>query len=218
MRIVIGGAGAVGRQVLRDLSEAGGHEIVVVESDEEVAEGVADEFDALVLHGDATDPAVLEKAQIRQARALLALTGSDPINTVIAMLGHRFDVERIVVRLRSNALRGALEEIGVTDIVAPTMAAAARVEAALHGAAQAPLSEIVQGRLQIGEFTAGPHVAGESLGDLRMPDAAMVIAVVTGAEASLPRPDDSLEEGQVVVVIAETEDALDACRNTIEGQ
>lgn len=217
MRIVIGGAGAVGRQVLQDLSEAGGHEIVVVESDEAVADDVAAEFDALVLHGDATDPHMLEKAQIRRADALLALTGSDPINTVIAMLGHRFDVERIVVRLLSNALRGALEEIGVSDIVAPTMAAAARVEAALHGATQAPLSEIIQGSLQIGEFTTGSDAAGQPLSDLRLPDAAMVIAIVRGSEASLARPDEQLEEGEVVVVIAETEKALDACRKALEG-
>lgn len=217
MRIVIAGAGAIGRQVLQDLSEAGGHELVVVESDEAVADDVAGQFDALVIHGDATAPDVLEEAQIRRADALVALTGADSVNTVISMLGHRYGVERLVVRVFSNALRGALEEIGVTDIIAPTMAAAARVEAALHGATETPVPEIIQGRLQISELTAGPDV-DERLRDLDLPDEAMVVALVRGAEASLARPDDRLQEGDVVVVIAETEKALKACRKAIEGR
>lgn len=217
MRIVISGAGAVGRQVLRDLDEAGGHELVVVESDEAVADEVAAQFDALVIHGDATAPDVLEKAQVRNADAIVALTGSDPINTVIAMLAHRFEVACIVVRLSSNDLRGALEEIGVSDIVAPTMAAAARAEAALHGAPQAPLQEIIQGRLQIGELTVGPGRGGK-LDDLGLPDTALAVAVVRGSDASLPRWDKEVEEGDVVVIIAETEKALKASRKAVEGK
>lgn len=217
MRIVICGAGAIGRQVLKDLDEAGGHELVVVESDEAVADEVAAQFDALVVHGDATAPDMLEKAQVRNADALVALTGSDPINTVIAMLAHRFEVACVVVRVSSNDLRGALEEIGVSDIVAPTMAAAARAEAALHGAAQAPLEEIIQGRLQIGELTVGPGRGGK-LDDLGLPDTALAVAVVRGSDASLPRWDKEVEEGDVVVVIAETEKALKASRKAVEGK
>lgn len=217
MRIVICGAGAIGRQVLQDLAEAGGHELVVVDFDEAVADDVASRFDALVVHGDATDPDILEKAQIRHAGALVALTGSDAVNTVIAMLAHRFGLERIVVRVFSNALRGALEEIGVSDIVAPTMAAAARVEAALHGAHEAPLHEIVQGQLQIGELTVGPGRAGK-LSDLGLPDSALAVAVVRGSDASLPRPDGEVKEGDVVVVIAETEKALESSRKAVEGR
>lgn len=217
MRIVICGAGGIGRQLLKDLDEAGGHELVVVESDEAVADEVASRFDALVVHGDATVPDMLEKAQVRKADALVALTGSDPINTVIAMLAHRFEVECIVVRLSSNDLRGALEEIGVSDIVAPTMAAAARAEAALHGATQAPLQEIIQGRLQIGELTVGPGHEGK-LDDLGLPDTALAVAVVRGSDASLPRPGKDVEEGDVVVIIAETEKALESSRKAIEGK
>lgn len=217
MRIVICGTGAIGRQVLQDLAEAGGHELVVVDSDETVADEVASRFDALVVHGDATDPDILEKAQVRRADALVALTGSDAVNTVIAMLAHRFGLERIIVRVFSNALRGALEEIGVSDIVAPTMAAAARVEAALHGAHEAPLQEIIQGRLQIGELTVGPGRGGK-LSGLGLPDSALTVAVVRGSDASLPRLEGQVEEGDVVVVIAETEKALEASRKAVEGK
>lgn len=212
MRVIIAGAGDLGLQLLRDLSETNEHEVVVVEVDEQRAEHLADEYDALVIAGDAADPGILDKAQIRQADALVAVTGSDPINTVIAMLGHRLDVERIVVKLTSNALRGALEEIGVSDVVAPTMAAASRIEAALHGAEHDDLRELIPGRVEVGEITVGRGGDGKTIADLDVPDDALLVAVVHGGDSSLPRRDTELEEGDVVVAVAESEEGLARCR------
>lgn len=217
MRIVIAGGGDLGRQIARDLSEAGGNEVIILDSDESVAGELADDFDALVLHGDATDPKILKKAELDQADALVITTGSDATNTVIAMLGHRGGVEKIIVKLRSNALRGALEEIGVSDVVAPTMAAAARVEAALHDDSRLDLNEMVQGQLQLGQVTAGSHAEGQTLEELGLPEAAVVVAVVRDGEAALGRPDYCLAEGDAVVVVAESEDAFGRCRGAIEG-
>lgn len=217
MRVIIAGAGTLGLQLLRDLSETGEHELVVVEVDEDRSEHLADNFDALVINGDAADPGILDEAQIELADALVAVTGSDPINTVIAMLGHRKQVDRVVVKLTSNSLRGALEEIGVTDIVAPTMAAASRIEAALHGAEENEVSQLIQGRLQIAEIPVGAGNSGRAVGDLDLPDGALLVALIRGDGGSLPRLDTTLEEGDVVVAIAETEDALSRCRDVLEG-
>lgn len=216
MRVIIAGAGDLGLQLLRDLTRTKGNEVVVVEIDEEVAANVADDFDALVIHGDAAHPEILDEAQIDQADGLVAVTGSDAINTVIAMVGHRKEVERIVVKLTSPSLRGALDEIGVTDIVAPTMAAAAHIKAALHGAGRSSLAELAQGSLEMAEIPVGPGAAGTTVGDVQVPDGALLVAVVHGDDASLPHPDTRLEEGDVVVVVSESEDALEDCRARLE--
>lgn len=215
MRVLIAGAGTLGLQVLRDLSATGDNELVVVEIDEQRAERLADDFDALVINGDAADPEILMKAQIDDADALVAVTGSDPINTVIAMLGHRMEVDRIVVKLTSNSLRGALEEIGVTDIVAPTMAAASRIEAALHGAEENDLSQLISGQLQMSEIAVGDDGDGLTIGEIDLPDDSLVVAVIKGDQAALPRHDTGLEDGDVLVVVAETEDALERCRAAV---
>lgn len=218
MRVIIAGAGDLGLQLLRDLSESKEHEVVVVEVDEQRAEHLADEYDALVIAGDAADPGILEKAQIGQADALVAVTGSDPINTVVAMLGHRFEVERIVVKLTSNALRGALDEIGVSDVVAPTMAAASRIEAALHGDEDDDLRDLIPGRLAIAEITVGHRNDGKTIGALDLPDDALLVAVVHGDDSSLARSDTELEEGDVVVAVAESEEGLERCRAAVADE
>lgn len=217
MRVIIAGAGEIGTQLLRDLSETGSNEVVVVESDERIAESLAEDFDALVIHGDAANPDILGQAQVEQADALIAVTGSDAINTVIAMLGHRLRVERIVVKLASNSLRGALEEIGVSDVVAPTMAAAARIKAALHGDDQAEVAELAQGRLQLGQVAIGREASGRRLDDFDVSGDVLLVSVIKGGEASLARGSTTVEEGDVVMLVAESEEALESCRAVLRG-
>jgi trk system potassium uptake protein TrkA len=216
MRVIIAGAGTIGGQLLADLT-SGGWELVVIDTDGARCEELAERFDSLVLHGDASDPALLEKAQIGKADSLVAATGSDPVNTVIAMLAQRFGVERIVVKLGSNALRGALAEIGVTDVVAPTMAAAAMINATLQGVRRRDLELLAEGGLELEELQVGAPTEGHRVGDLEVPDGAMLVAVLHNDHATVARPDTELTEGDVVLVLAENEDAADTARRQVSG-
>lgn len=217
MRVIIAGAGRVGGQLLADLTSAGGRELVVIDTDQARGEELADAYDALVITGDASDPDILEKAQIDRADALVAATGSDPINTVIAMLAHRFDVDKIVVKLTSNALRGALDEIGVTDVVAPTMAAAAGISAALQGVSRRDLALLAEGGLQLVEVQAGKDTDGRRLGDLEVPQGAMPVAVLHDHEAALATSDTEVTEGDVILTIAIGDEAADEARHQLGG-
>ncbi len=217
MRVIIAGAGSVGGQLLADLTSAGGRELVVIDTDQARGEELADAYDALVITGDASDPDILEKAQIDRADALVAATGSDPINTVIAMLAHRFDVDKIVVKLTSNALRGALDEIGVTDVVAPTMAAAAGISAALQGVSRRDLALLAEGGLQLVEVQAGKDTDGRRLGDLKVPQGAMPVAVLHDHEAALATSDTEVTEGDVILTIAIGDEAADEARHQLGG-
>lgn len=217
MRVIIAGAGMVGGQLLADLTAAGGRELVVVDTDAARCDQLAETYDALVVNGDASDPDILEKAQIGQADALVAATGSDPVNTVIAMLAHRFEIDQIVVKLTSNALRGALDEIGVTDIVAPTVAAAAMIDAALQGVERSDLALLAEGGLQLAEVQVGKSSRQRRVGDLDLPEGAMLVAVLHGEEAQLATADTRLAEGDLILAIATTEQALEAARQRLTG-
>lgn len=217
MRVIIAGAGLVGGQVLADLTAAGGHELVVVDADADRCDQLAETYDALVVHGDASDPDILENAQIGRADALVATTGSDPVNTVIAMLAHRFGIDKIVVKLTSNALRGALDEIGVTDVVAPTMAAAGMINAALQGVERSDLALLAEGGLQLAEVRIGASFEDQRVDGLDLPTGAMLVAVLHGEQAALATGGTRLSEGDLVLAIATTEEALEATRQRLAG-
>lgn len=213
MRVIIAGAGSVGGQLLADLTASGRRELVVIDTDKARCEELAETYDALVVTGDASRPDILEKAQIEQADALVAATGSDPINTVIAMLAHRFEVDKIVVKLTSNALRGALDEIGVTDVVAPTMAAAAGISAALQGVSRRDLALLAEGGLQLAEVQVGKGADGRRVGDLELSEDTMLVAVLHDEETALATSDTQLAEGDVVLTIATSDEAADDVRH-----
>lgn len=216
MRVIIAGAGAIGRQVLADLSRSRENEVIVVDLDEARCEHLSEEFDALIIHGDATDPDILEKAQVREAEALVATTGSDPLNTVIATLGHRYEVPTIIAKIKTNDLRGALEEVGASEIIAPTMAAAGRIHAALHGSEKTDIAELVQGGLRLIEIGVGPDAEGDTLGEIGVPDGGLLVAVVRREQAHLARSDLQLEEGDVVLALVESDEAIDGVRDRLD--
>lgn len=211
MRIVIVGAGSIGCGLAEDLSRRGGNEVVLVEVDEQRCQVVSSKVDGLVLHGDGTDPEMLEKAQLREASALVACTGSDALNTVIAMLGRLAGVKKIVVKLDDLGLHAACQEIGVTRIVAPKLAATATMLSALYGTESLDLSLISHGGLELVELPAGDLV-DKKLADLEVQDDAVLVAVLRGKQLLLPRPSLAVEAGDLLLALVEGEAALKKLR------
>jgi len=219
MRVVIVGVGDIGRELAENLIRRGGNEVVLVDSDGERCEQLAAELDALVLHGDGTDPELLKKARVAEADALIATTGSDAINTVIAMLGSRLGVENIVVKLNDVGLRAACREIGVKKIIAPKIAAAAEIFASLYGFDRLDLSLAVRGGLRLTEVELPPDAGavGQTLEELELPRGALVVAVLRerGERALVPRGDTRLQAGDVLLVLGEHEDTLAKVREAL---
>jgi trk/ktr system potassium uptake protein len=202
LRVVVVGAGGVGIELARILARRKENEVVVVESSEERAREISGEIDALVLHGDGAHPEILAKARLTDADALVAVTGSDAINTVIGMLGHRASVGRIVVKLDDVGLRAALQEIGVTDIVAPRLAAAAHIASVLYGFHRLDLSLMARGGLELVDIPSG-RATGKKIEDLEPVEGALLIAVSRGQEILLARGAAKIEPGDVLLVLVE---------------
>jgi trk system potassium uptake protein TrkA len=83
-RFVIAGGGRVGLQTARNLAKQG-HDVLLIEADEERVEGLADEYLGPVIHGDATRPSILEQADLGTADAIAALTDDSAANLAICM-------------------------------------------------------------------------------------------------------------------------------------
>ncbi len=81
MRIVIIGAGEVGRYVASRLIYED-KEVVVIDKDQSLLDKLRDKLDLETIHGSGSSPRVLEEAGIREAEALLAVTDSDETNLI----------------------------------------------------------------------------------------------------------------------------------------
>lgn len=214
MRVVIVGIGDIGRNLADTITRHEKSEVVLIDIDEKRCEQLAAEVDALVLHGDGTNPEILKKARTGEADALVAVTGSDALNTVIAMLGHRLGVKKIIVKLNDVGLRAACQEIGVTKIIAPKISAAVEILASLHGFGRLDFSLVVRGGLRMIEMGVG-HAAGKRLSELAMPESVLVVAVLRGDRVVIPRGQTRLEENDVLMVLVENENQVEKLRRIL---
>ncbi len=208
MRIIVVGAGDTGMDLARKLGDRQGIDLVLIDSDSKRSELASNELEALVLNGDATDPDILKQAQIAQADVLAVLTGSDPMNTVIAMLGRQFEVKKIMVKLNGLALRSACMSIGVYKIVTPKISAADEMLSAIYGYDRLNLSQLARGGLRL--FALGVDKAkGKKISELELPEGAHIVALLRQNDVRIPHAKTTLEADDELLVLVEKEHDLE---------
>jgi trk system potassium uptake protein TrkA len=99
LSILIIGAGKLGRETGQRLIDDG-HRLTFIEKDHQLVENVKQIFGDHVILGDGCDPKVLERAGIAQAQVIIAATGDDEDNLIIAELAHHvFGVQCVLTRV-----------------------------------------------------------------------------------------------------------------------
>lgn len=165
--IVVMGIGHVGMRVVRALHEMGS-EVVAIDMDEP-DNPLADVTDLHIplIEGDGRQAAILEKAGMRYAQALIVCTANDFVNLEVCVRAREMNANaRIVVRMwdtqLSNHLKRSInaETLSASDLAAPAFAGMA------VGAQVAPMMQIRDEnysliRLQIerGSFMDGSTIA-----------------------------------------------------------
>ncbi len=80
MRIIILGAGQVGRTAAYHLSREEANEVTVVDTNDDALRDLQDRLDIRTVSGNGASPSVLEAAGAAQADIIVALTSSDEVN------------------------------------------------------------------------------------------------------------------------------------------
>ena len=81
MKIIIAGAGKVGRSVAALLAEEG-HDITIIDHDPDTIQALSNDLDVICVEGSATNPETLREAGVGQADLLVAATELDEVNMV----------------------------------------------------------------------------------------------------------------------------------------
>ena len=122
MRVIIVGGGQVGRELAKRLEDRG-ENVVIVEQDESTAESLRNAGFGTVI-GDGTDTSVLENSGAENAKIVVAATGDDDTNLLVAQLSKtKFDVETILAKANNSDNVDAFEDLGVSTISAAMSAA-----------------------------------------------------------------------------------------------
>ncbi|MDU1522354.1 MAG: TrkA family potassium uptake protein, partial [Actinomyces sp.] len=139
MKIVIAGAGSVGRFVALELLDHG-HEVTLIDNNPDQMR-VATVADADWVLADACSPDVLADAGVRETDVLVAATGDDKANLVISLLAKtEFGVPRVVARINHPRNEWLFNEAWGVDVpVSTPRIMTALVEEAVSEGAPIPL-------------------------------------------------------------------------------
>ena len=209
MRVVVTGAGAVGRHLAADLA-ARKHEVTLIELNRAVLDSVRDEIDGVdLLLGDACEPWVLEDARLSEADVVVAATGDDEDNLVTSLLAKtEFAVPRVLARVNHPKNEWLFnDQWGVDQAVSPPHILTALVEEAVTSGDLIRLLHLEGGRVSIVEMKLADDSPslGKALYELRLPTGSAIVAIVREGHVVIPQPETVLAAGDEVVALSESD-------------
>jgi trk system potassium uptake protein TrkA len=121
MRILIVGCGRVGSRLAVRLAQ-GQNQVPVIDVKRDAFGRLGADFPGVTLQGSGLDLEVLKRAKIEQFENVLALTGGDNRNLMIAqMVKIQFKVPRAIARLHDPVRAAKYRELGVETLCTTTV-------------------------------------------------------------------------------------------------
>ena len=214
MKIVIAGAGSVGRAVALELLDHG-HEVTLIDKKPDQLR-VASVADAEWILADACSPEALSEAGLREADVVLAATGDDKANLVISLLAKtEFAIPRVVARLNNPKNEWLFNASWGVDVpVSTPRIMTALVEEAISVGTPVKLFAFHSAQEAMYAFVLPENspIIAKSIADVAFPPRVVLSAILRDGEPFVPRPDDQYESGDelVLLISARGGQALDA--------
>ena len=222
MRVIVVGAGKVGKHIATDLSQAG-HSVLVLDVDRAVVASASASTEHAGVEfrvADACEVTALEAAGLAEADVVAAVTGDDEDNLVVSLLAKQeFGVPRVVARVNHPKNEWMFNETWGVDVsVSTPHLLTALVEEAVTVGTLVRLLQFEGGKAGLEEVTLAESspAAGQQVQQLRLPRNCTIVAVLRDQTVIVPRGDTTLEVGDEVIVLA-TSDAESDVRAALIG-
>lgn len=207
MRVVVAGAGVVGRSIARELL-ASGHQVTLIDKHQSVYD--ADPVDGAGQHtGDACELSVLTLLETEKADVVVAATGDDKANLVVSLLAKtEFAVNRVVARVNEPRNEWLFDERWGVDVAVSTpRLIVSMVEEAVSVGDVVRLMTLRRGGANIVSITLPEQtpLAGRPVSRVRFPRDCALVAILRRGRVIVPAPDVPFEPGDELLVVAPEE-------------
>ncbi|SNQ47831.1 Trk system potassium uptake protein TrkA [Frankia canadensis] len=208
-RVVIAGAGKVGRSIAAELLD-NGSEVLIIERDPAKVRTDAVPG-ARWLRADACELSQLDAAGLNDFAVLVAATGDDKVNLVVSLLAKtEFGVPRVVARVNHPKNEWLFTESwGVDVAVSAPRLLTALVEEAVSVGDLVRLMRFRQSDASLVELTLAEEspIAGRRISEIELPADTALVVILRDGRAVIPSPDAALESGDEVLAVATTSEA-----------
>jgi len=200
MRIVIVGGGKIGKKLAEILAKEK-NDVIVIEKAEKRSEELAEQLDALVLHGDATEKEMLLDADMEKCDALVTLTGDDKTNLMVCEIAKSLNVPKVIARINDSNNEEFFAKQGVSFLVNTTTSAIAEFKNALSKKGRQIVGLVGGGQGEIMELYVKPEskIISRTVESL-LKDKIVVGAVQRKGKFMSPNQKTKIREKDVIVV------------------
>ena len=128
MKIIIGGAGAVGRHLAKLLSKDH-QDCVLIDEYMDRLEGLESRYDIMTLQGSPTSIRTLKEAGVENADLFVGVMTAESRNMNACMIAHNLGAKKTVARIdnieyMSPSLKPLFEQMGISSLIYPEVLAA----------------------------------------------------------------------------------------------
>jgi len=204
MKIIIVGAGEIGRHLAVSLSREA-HSIVVIENDPHIASELEQQIDARVLTGDGAVASLLVEAGVAECELFLALTSRSTVNIMAASIAKKLNAAKVIARVhpglqREEWLFDYRGHFGIDHIFSSERLSAIELSKFIRNPDSLVVEEVARGRIELQQVRVAERsdVVGKRLADLKPPERTRVASITRGGEHFVPSADDTLAAGEVI--------------------
>lgn len=217
MNLIVVGCGRVGAELAYRLFK-GGHQVTIVDSNRQAFNRLHPDFRGRTLEGEGLAENVLDRAGIKEADGLAAVTNSDTLNAVVAHTARiYYHVPVVVARNYDPNLRPVIESFGL-QTVSSTFWGAQRVEELLINPAQRVVYSAGNGEVEVYEVGIPESWNGRTLKELLDPlKNCFAVAVTRAGRSFLPDLGMVLQTGDMLN-FSSTYDGIGALTSRLSGK
>lgn len=207
--IMIVGGSKIGYYLADELSKKK-YRTKLIESDRETAEELAEALPKVtVIHGNGTQHELLLEEGIEAMDAFIALTDVDEENMVVSMFANKMNVRKTITQIKSDALYGMLDELGIKNNVSPKDIVASRIISYIRAIANTrgsnvlTLYRLVNNQVEALEFFAGKQeqIYGKPLKELKIKENCLIACIIRQNEVIIPDGNSRIMLGDNIIVV-----------------
>lgn len=216
-RVILCGGGRISYYLAQQL-EKNGIETQIIELSPRRCEELAKVLPhTSIIHGDVSDPELLEKEGLANCDALAALTGLDELNILISLYAKSKKVPYVITKQSHNDHMSALVEtlpldtlISPKDLSSESILSYVRSLRDTSGQTAITVQAIAGGQAEASEFIIRKESLhqGEPLAQLKIRPGVLIAAISRGTNIEIPSGGSMYQEGDTVIVIASSENPV----------
>ena len=205
MFVLIVGGGKVGLNTARQLLQLG-HEIALIEQRKSRYDLISEELGEALVFGDGTEVWVLERAGIARADMVVAVTGDDEDNIIIAQVADmKFGVPKVVARVNNPFNQPTFDLLGLENTICATTAMLSLIIRHLPVHKFVHLLSLKRENVELVELEVSENsaFANTYVQDIDLPEGVLLAAIIRAGKAMLVRGSTEILPGDYVLCVLE---------------